>query len=341
MIPKAELHCHIEGAAEPDLVFKQAKKYNIDPTGYIDPVKGYIWDDFSGFLKSYDFVASLFRTPEDYVQLTETHFLNLAKQGCLYGEIFASPDHASRIGCSYETLIQSISEGIYRAKDATKIEGRIIITGVRHAGVDAVTEAANLAVKHTDKLVTGFGMAGDERIGEVKDFVRAFDIARDGGLSLTVHAGEFAGADSVRNALDYFKVTRIGHGVRAIEDPDLVSRLADEKITLEVCPASNIALNVYDNIKAHPFKKLDQAGCMVTLNSDDPPHFHTSISNEYDIASTRFGYNNQELCEFTKRSLDNAFVDEETRKMLLEELSKAALHFFQSKGIDNEKSDSR
>ena len=317
-MPKAELHCHIEGAAEPALVLAQAEKYGVDATPHVDIHKGYLWTDFTSFLKSYDFAASLFRSPEDYVLLSEFHYLKLASQNALYGEIFASPDHAARIGCSYTTLIEAIAEGIYRAREATGIEGRIVVTGVRHVGAEAVEQAARLTVAHPHPLVTGFGMAGDERMGRMADFKRAFDIARDGGLHLTVHAGEFGGADSVRDALDHLKVSRIGHGVRSIEDPDLVRRLADEAIVLEICPASNVVLEVYKDLASHPFPLLEKAGCVVTLSSDDPPHFHTSLENEYEIAATYFGYGREELLKITMNSLEAAFVDGDTRKVLLE-----------------------
>lgn len=324
-IPKAELHCHIEGAAQPDLVLKQANKYGVDASDYIDPVRGYLWNDFTSFLKSYDFAASLFRTPDDYVLLTKNHFENIARQNSIYGEVFASPDHAARIGCSYNTLIQAIAEGIESAKTETGVEGRILVTGVRHSGVEAVTEAAKLAANNPHPLVTGFGIAGDERMHQPADFAYAFDIARDAGLGLTAHAGEFGGAQSVREALDHLKVTRVGHGVRAIEDPDLVARIADEKIVLEVCPASNVVLGVYGDYSQHPLRKLQDAGCIVTISSDDPPHFHTSIENEYAIAADQFGYNQGELVELTRNALQAAFVDGETRKQMLEKLPLAEL----------------
>ncbi len=296
----------------------QAAKYGVDASSFVDPIKGYIWEDFTSFLKAYDFAASLFRSPEDYVLLTETHFRNIAAQNAIYGEVFASPDHAARIGCSYNTLIEAISEGIRLASSNTGIEGRIIVTGVRHVGVDAVENAARLTVDNPHPLVTGFGMAGDERIGTPADFARAFDIARDGGLALTVHAGEFGGADSVRNALDHLKVSRIGHGVRAIEDGDLVRRLADEAITLEICPVSNVFLKVYEDFAHHPFPALEKAGCDVTLNSDDPPHFHSNLEREYDVAANSFGYDDETLLGFTRNAINAAFVDGDTRKRLLE-----------------------
>lgn len=324
-LPKAELHCHIEGAAEPELVLAQARKYGVDASHTVNLESGYLWHDFSAFLKAYDFVASLFRTPEDYVLLSESYFKKLASQNAVYGEIFASPDHAARIGCSYNTLIEAIAEGINAARHDTSIEGRIVITGVRHVGPAAVEQAARLAVTNPHPLVTGFGMAGDERMNRPADFTRAFDIARDGGLALTVHAGEFDGAQSVREALDHLKVSRIGHGVRVIEDPDLVKRIVEEGIVLEVCPASNVALKVYDTMKSHPLRRLQEAGVIVTLNSDDPPHFHTSLENEYQIAVDHFGYGQEELLEFTKNAVNAAFVDGDTRKVLLEKCGFDAL----------------
>ncbi|MGB7287598.1 MAG: adenosine deaminase [Salaquimonas sp.] len=322
---KAELHCHIEGAAEPGLVLKQAQKYNVDASPYVALEQGYLWSDFSSFLKSYDFVASLFKTPEDYVLLSETHYKHIASQNAIYGEVFISSDHAARIGCSYGTLIDAVSEGIYRAKSATGIEGRIVATGVRHAGIEAVNEAAKLAANEPHPLVTGFGIAGDERMFEPADFAYAFDIVRDAGLQTTAHAGEFGGPESVREALDHLKVSRIGHGVRSIEDLDLVKRIADEGIVLEICPASNVVLNVYNCIEDHPLRKLDEAGCIVTLSSDDPPHFHTSLQNEYDIAREIFGYDDNALNRFTKNALEHAFVDGETRKQMLEKLAQATI----------------
>lgn len=317
MVVKAELHCHLEGTAHPELVLSQAQKYGVKADDYIDPIKGYIWEDFSSFLRAYDFAASLFRTPEDYVELAKDYYLRIAKDGAIYAEMFASPDHAKRIGCSYTALIDAIVEGINLAKDKTNIEGRIIVVGVRHSGTEIVESAAMMAAKNPHVMVTGFGMAGDERFGKVKDFVRAFDIARDAGLRLTTHAGEFCGPKSIEQSLKYLKVERIGHGVRAIEDTNLVKRLAEEEIVLEVCPGSNIALDVYPNFETHPFKKLEQAGCKVTLNSDDPPHFHTSLKREYEIAEKSFGYGKKALLNFTRTAIKGAFVDEKTKNILL------------------------
>jgi len=319
-LPKAELHCHIEGAAQPELVLEQAALYGVDASNHVDRDRGYLWTDFTSFLQSYDFVASLFRTPEDYIALTQAHYRHIAGQNALYGEIFASPDHAARIGCSYGTLIEALAEGIRLAREATGIEGRIIVTGVRHVGVKSVEDAARLAVDYPHPLVTGFGMAGDERAGRPKDFTRAFDIARDGALGLTVHAGEFGGAQSVREALDDLKVSRIGHGVRAAENPALVRRIADEGVVLETCPSSNIMLKVFPDYACHSFGQLQQAGCTLTLSTDDPPHFRTSLNREYEIAHAHFGCEREALIDLTRNALNAAFTDGDTRKRLLEKL---------------------
>ena len=160
-------------------------------------------------------------------------------------------------------------------------------------------------------------MAGEERIHHPKDFVRAFEIARDGGLHITVHAGEWRGPEEVTAALDYLKPERIGHGVRAVYDDNLVRRLADEHIVLECCPGSNIALGVFASFPEHAYPKLRKAGVKVTLNSDDPPYFWTSLAREYDIAREHFKMSEAELLADTRVAIEAAFVDEPTRTKLL------------------------
>jgi len=200
----------------------------------------------------------------------------------------------------------------------------MIVTGVRHVGVEAVEQAARFAARSGNALVTGFGLAGDERIGDFEDFVRAFEIAREAGLGITVHAGELTGWETVQSALDMIRPSRIGHGVRAIENPDLVKRIAEEGVVLECCPGSNVALSVFPSFAEHPFPALKAAGCRVTLNSDDPPYFWTSLKREYDIAAKHFGMGEKELLGVTKTALEAAFVDRKTRQVLLGKLKTPA-----------------
>jgi adenosine deaminase len=316
----AEIHCHVEGAADPELVIEQARKYGKDTTPYIRD-GSFVWHDFTSFLQCYDFAADLFRTEEDYAILTERYLTSLAREGAIYSEVFTSPDHARKAGLSPEAYTNALGEGMKRAHDKTGIEGRMIVTGVRHFGVESVESAARFAVKCGHPLVTGFGMAGEERFGEIEDYVRAFEIAREAGLGITVHAGELAGWESVAGALDNIRPSRIGHGVRAIENPDLVKRIAEEGIVLECCPGSNVALKVFDSFATHSFPALMAAGCKVTLSSDDPPYFWTSLKNEYDLAAQHFGMSEKALTAVTQTAIEAAFVDRKTKTALLARLN--------------------
>ncbi|WP_117192990.1 adenosine deaminase [Rhizobium terrae] len=316
---KAEIHCHLEGAAPPSLTEAQAEKYNVD-IRHILRDGAYVWSDFAEFLVCYDAVAALFRTAEDYALLTETYLLELAAVDTIYSEIIVSPDHGDRIGLGADAYIAGVCDGIHAAREKTGIEARIIVTGERHFGPDRVVSAAEYAARAKNPLVTGFNMAGEERMGRVADYVRAFDIARDAGLGLTVHAGEVCGAFSVADALDLVKPSRIGHGVRAIEDMALVERLVELGTVLEVCPGSNIALKVFPDFDSHPLRRLKAAGVRVCINSDDPPFFHTSLAREYEIASQDMNMADAEINAMTRTALEAAFVDEDTRAKLLARL---------------------
>ncbi len=315
-LKKAELHCHLEGAAPPDLVLRQAALYGVDTSGFLRD-GAYVWNDFAEFIACYDRVAAVFRTEEDYALLTETYLQELASVGTIYSELFVSPDHGDRIGLGADAYIAGVSEGIARAKAATGIECRLVVVGERHFGPESVIAAADYAARSDNPLITGFNMAGEERMGTVADYARAFDIAREAGLGLTVHAGEVCGAFSVRDALDLVRPARIGHGVRAIEDIELVRRLADLGTVLEVCPGSNIALKVFPDFRSHPLRRLKEAGVRVTISSDDPPFFHTSLRREYELAATEFGFSETEINGMTRTALEAAFVDEATRARLL------------------------
>jgi adenosine deaminase len=318
-MPKAELHCHIEGATPPALAAAQAKRYGIDTSGFIKDGE-YSWQDFTSFVQSYDATANLFRTEEDYALLAETYLTEIAEAGAIYSELIASPDQGDAVGIGADAYMRGLAEGAERAKAKTGIETRLLVVGIRHFGPERVVKAAEYAARRPHPLITGFNLAGEERMHQVADFARAFDIARDAGLGITIHAGELSGAFSVRDALDHVRPSRISHGVRAIEDADLVKRLADEGVVLEVCPGSNVALGVFPDFESHPLRALHEAGVRVTLNSDDPPFFHTSLAREYEIASTVMGFSDEDILGMTRTAIEAAFVDEPTRQRLLSRL---------------------
>ncbi|MCX8995679.1 adenosine deaminase [Rhizobiaceae bacterium BDR2-2] len=317
-LPKAELHCHIEGAATPALALEQARKYGVDTSRFIRG-NAYMWEDFTSFIAAYDLVAGLFRTPEDYARLAETYLLELASFGTIYSELFVSPDHGEAVGLPADAYLEGLAAGMLAAREKTGIESRMTIIGERHLGPENVLRRARETARHLHRhpLVTGFNMAGDERMNRVADYVPAFDIARDADLGLTIHAGELTGPQSVADALDLVRPSRIGHGVRAAEDADLVRRLADLGTVLEVCPGSNIALQVFPDYESHPLTDFIEAGVRVTLNADDPPFFHTTLAMEYERAETVFGLSRERLLATTRTAIEAAFVDEETRARLL------------------------
>ncbi|GEO87220.1 MULTISPECIES: adenosine deaminase [Alphaproteobacteria] len=318
-LKKAELHCHVEGAAPPALTLVQAEKYSVDPTHFVRD-GAYVWNDFTSFIACYDFVASVFRTAEDYAALAEAYLTELAVANTIYSELFISPDHGEAVGLPPDDYVGGLAAGILAARQKTGIECRMVIIGERHLGPENVLARAKWAATFNHPLVTGFNIAGEERINRVADYVPAFDIVREAGLGITIHAGELCGAFSVADALDLVRPSRIGHGVRAIEDADLVRRLADLGTVLEVCPGSNIALKVFPDYASHPLRRFVDAGVRVTLNSDDPPFFHTSLAAEYETASKVMGFSDDEINAMTRTAIEAAFVDEPTRQALLARL---------------------
>jgi adenosine deaminase len=321
-VAKAELHCHIEGAAAPALVRRLAARHGIDLGDLFDD-GAYRWHDFASFLDAYGRASSVFRTRDDFRALALDHFTSIAVQGAIYGEVFVAPDIAADTGLGYDDYVDGLGEGIQAAEAATGIVGRMIVIAVRHLGPERAVAMAETVATRAHPLVAGFGLAGDETAYTPRDFAPAFRIAAAAGLGLTAHAGELAGAESVKAALDHLGVRRLGHGVRAIEDPALVQRIVDEGIVLELCPSSNVALKLYPDIAHHPFRRLMEAGCRVTINSDDPPYFHTSLGGEYDALAREQGLDEAALSAATLTAIEAAFVDEATRARLTERLGEA------------------
>jgi adenosine deaminase len=320
-IPKVELHCHFEGTISPDLMKRLAARNKMPvPENLIGSDGTYHWNTFIEFLGAYDGVSSVLKTKQDYRDIAYEYLIKSASEGCIYSELFTSPDHSALVGIGYDEMNEGIAQGIDDAEKECGIIGRMIATCIRHLGPEAALRVAQLVVDYPHKYVVGFGMGGDEGQYEPHDFAPAFDLVFAAGLPCTVHAGEVGGWQSVEDALDALPVTRIGHGVRSIENLELLKRLKQEKIVLEVCPTSNLALGIYKNAEQHPLCALIEAGCKVTLSSDDPPFFHTSIGAEYARAQAEFGLDNAALFQLTRNAIDAAFVDVDTKTKLRAQL---------------------
>lgn len=316
MIPKAELHVHLEGTAPPALVRRLAVRNKLDlPADMFGDDGEFHWRDFTHFLALYDAASSVIGTPEDYRDVTYEYLAGCAAEGAVYVEVMSSPDHAAAAGMSYTDHLDGIVAGIADAERDTGIVGRLIVTCVRHFGVDRAVEVARQVVAHPHEYVVGFGMGGDEAAWPPGQFADAFHYAAASGLPCTVHAGEWAGPEGIREALARLPVTRLGHGVRAIEDPALVDQLAASAVTLEVCPGSNVATGLYPSLGEHPIRRLADAGVRVTVNSDDPPYFATSIGREYDNLAAS-GFSCDDLVGYTRNAIDAAFADVATKARL-------------------------
>jgi adenosine deaminase len=316
MVIKAELHVHLEGTAPPDLVRRIATRNGLAlPEQLLGNDGRFHYTDFLHFLRTYDMAASVIRTAQDYRDITYEYLCSCASGGAIYVELTASPDHAALVGLSDEDHLDGIARGIDDARRDTGIEGRILISAVRNFGVEQALRVATYAAGHPHPYVVGFSMAGDEAGFPAGEFAEVFAIAADAGLGCTIHAGEWAGADSVRAALS-LPITRIAHGVRAIEDVLVVSELADRGIVLECCPTSNVVLGVFPSYEDHPLPALRSAGVRVTLGSDDPPYFGASIEGEYDVCEALMGFSDDDLREITRTAIDAAFCDDDLRAAL-------------------------
>lgn len=320
MIKKAELHVHLEGTISPDLAKILAKRNHIHlPPNLVGPEgSSYPFVDFMDFLKTYDIVAGLIKKPEDYYDVTFDYLRSSALEGAIYIEMMYSPDHAEKSsGIPSARHLDAIQQAIDDAESQFGILGRIIITAVRHFGEEAAIRVASRGIKEKHPCIVGFGLGGDEAGFPPKLFKRAYEIAYEGGLKCTIHAGEFASAESMIDAMDNLPIQRIGHGVLSIHSPEARARLVDKDIMLEVCPSSNIALGLFSDLKHHPLVPLMEAGIRVCLNSDDPPFFSTTLAEEYKRVQQFHQFSDKQMAVFTQNAILGAFVDEGTKEALL------------------------
>ena len=314
--PKVELHLHLEGAADPAFIRGLAAEKSVDIQKIFDKSGAYKYDSFNEFLAVYEAATFALKSPEDFKRLTQSVLENLAEHNVVYAETFVSPDFCGgRDVGAWREYLEAMQEAHV---EGVTLKG--IVTCIRHFGPDKARETARCAAETAGDWIVGFGMGGAEDVGAVADFARAFDMAREAGLRLTSHAGEWGGAQSIWDTLEDLKVERIGHGVQAIDDPKLVDYLAETGIVLEVNPGSNIALGVYANLAQHPIAKLRDAGVKVTVSTDDPPFFHTTMTKEFERLEQVFGWGVDDFNLLNKTALEAAFCDAGTKDLIAKRL---------------------
>lgn len=296
-LPKAELHIHLEGSIAPTTLLE------IEPALSLDEVLDrYQYDSFEGFLKNFGWVARHLQQPRHYAIALRRLLQHLETQNVRYAEITLSAGVVLR----QQKQIEPIHEALLEAAAESPIRTVWIWDAVRQWGVEAAQRVAELAVAHRDRNVVAFGLGGDERNGPATDFAPVFQFARDHGLRLVCHAGEVTSAESVWQALAV-GAERIGHGIRSIDDPTLVAHLAQHQIPLELNLSSNTATGAIPSMDHHPIRRLFDANVLLILNTDDPPMFHTTLNQEFEIAATTFQFTEAELAAIAHNGFRFAF----------------------------------
>ncbi|MBL1102282.1 adenosine deaminase [Streptomyces coffeae] len=323
LLPKAHLHLHFTGSMRPSTLLELADKYGVhlpDALSGGEPPKLRATDErgWFRFQRLYDIARSCLRTPEDIQRLVREAAEEDVRDGAGWLEIQVDPtSYAPRLGGLLPAL-EVILDAVETASRDTGLGMRVLVAANRTKHPLEARTLARLAVRYADRGVVGFGLSNDERRGFARDFDRAFAIARDGGLLAAPHGGELSGPGSVRDCLDDLGAGRVGHGVRAAEDPRLLARLSERGVTCEVCPSSNVALGVYEKPEDVPLRTLFDAGVPMALGADDPLLFGSRLAAQYELAREHHGFTDPELAELARQSVRGSAAPEPDRARLLD-----------------------
>ncbi|RKT06315.1 adenosine deaminase [Streptomyces sp. 3211.6] len=323
LLPKAHLHLHFTGSMRPSTLLELADKYGVrlpDALTAGEPPKLRATDErgWFRFQRLYDAARSCLREPEDIRRLVREAAEEDVRDGSGWLEIQVDPTSYAPLLGGMIPAVEIILDAVDAASRETGLGMRVLIAANRMKHPLDARTLARLAVRYADRGIVGFGLSNDERRGMARDFDRAFAIAREGGLLAAPHGGELTGPASVRDCLDDLHASRIGHGVRAAEDPRLLKRLADRKITCEVCPASNVALGVYERPEDVPLRTLFEAGVPMALGADDPLLFGSRLAAQYEIARRHHAFTDEELAELARQSVRGSAAPEEVKAKLLD-----------------------
>jgi len=281
-MPKAELHIHIEGSLEPELIFALARRNRVTlayPS--VDALRAaYAFTDLQSFLDIYYAGASVLLQAQDFEDMAMAYFARAAADHIVHAELFFDPQTHTARGVSFETVIRGLTRGCERAQHELGISSALILCFLRHLSEEEAFATLEDAMPYRGQFI-GVGLDSGERGNPPQKFARVFARCRELGLHLVAHAGEEGPPQYIRDALDVLKVERIDHGVRCSEDPALVQRLAREQVPLTVCPLSNVKLRVFDTLADHNLADLLDAGLRVTLNSDDPAYFGGYLNQNF------------------------------------------------------------
>ena len=332
-LPKAELHLHLEGTVDPPTLAELSGRHptpllttnnrykNLEDSGRVFSEEQaralYEYKNFTGFLWAFKAVTERLRTAEDYELVTYRMMEKLHAQNVLHAEVYISVGVVQWRGQEFASLFEGAERGRQRGRRDFGMSLYWIFDAVRHFGVDEARKVVDEAIRFKDRNIAGIGIGGDERRAGPEQFREVYSHAAQYGLRLTVHAGETVGPESIWAALRELKADRIGHGLHAVDDPELVRYLAEKQIPVEVCITSNVLTGCCTAMEKHPVRKLFDAGVLVTLNTDDPDMFHTNLLREYQIAQETFGFSEDELRQLARNSFRASFLPEEKKREYL------------------------
>ncbi|HEV3041857.1 MAG TPA: adenosine deaminase [Candidatus Angelobacter sp.] len=333
-LPKAELHLHLEGCVEPATLAELSRRHNTplptennryDIRGSGDVLseeavhKLYSYQDFSGFMMAFKSVTERLRAPDDYELITYRLMQKLASENVLHAEVYVSVGVIHWRGQAFEPIFEGLERGRERGERDFGVSLLWIFDAVRHFGAEAAGKVFEMAARFRDHNVVGIGIGGDERHAPAEMFKEQYKKADDQGLRLTAHAGETAGPESVWGALN-IGAERLGHGFTIPHDPELMTVLAQKQVPIEVCLSSNLRTGVCPTLKEHPLRTLFENGLMVTLNTDDPEMFQTSLSREYQLAQQEFDFSDDHLYELARNSFEASFLPPEKKLEFLQKV---------------------
>jgi aminodeoxyfutalosine deaminase len=333
-LPKAELHLHLEGSVDPATLVELSRRYNAplptennryDVAGSGDVLNDedvrrlYSYKDFNGFLLAFKSVTERLRSPEDYELVTYRLMQKLRQQNVVHAEVYVSVGVIRWRGQPVEPIFEGMERGRERGQRDFGVSVLWIFDAVRHFGPEAAAEVFELAARLRDRNVVGVGIGGDEARGPAEWFRDLYKKAADNGLHLTAHAGETTGPESVWGALN-IGAERIGHGLSAARDPELVEVMAQKQVPVELCLSSNLRTGALAKIQEHPVRKFFDHGLMVTLNTDDPAMFQTTLNKEYELAQQEFDFSDEHLRELARNSIEASFLPVEKKLRFLQQI---------------------
>ena len=320
-LPKAELHVHQVGSASPRIVAQLAERHpGKVPSDPDDLARFFIFDDFAHFITIYLSVVDLIKTAEDVRLLTYEVATEMARQNIRYAELTVTPYISVKEELPAEAFLEAIEDARLAAARDHGIELRWIFDIPADFGIPAAEVTASIACDHDVPGLVGFGIGGAERGFPRPMFKPYVDRARAAGLHSVPHAGETTGPETIWDAIRDLGAERIEHGISAVQDPSLLDHLVERGITLDVCPTSNVALKVVADLESHPVRELVAAGVRVTVNSDDPPMFATTLNNEYAIVARLLGLDEEGIADLARTAVDASFLDDAGKQRLRSEI---------------------